>query len=59
MNDLVVVVGDRVVGMHRNGKIRGNVRAVNGEGIHVDVDGRIVRITVADITQLNGRRVNG
>lgn len=60
MNELNIVVGDRVTGTHPSGKIRGRVRMVNGNNVHIDAgDGRVLHLTTAQITQVNGKKING
>lgn len=53
-----VKVGDRIVGNHKTGVVRGNVRAINGDNIHVIVDGnRMVLLLLTDLIRVNGKKV--
>lgn len=53
-----VKVGDRIVGNHKTGVVRGNVRAINGDNVHVIVDGnRMVLLSIADLVRVNGKKV--
>lgn len=54
-----VKIGDRVVGIKGKLTVRGNIRTVNGEYVHVHMDGRMIHMPISDLTRINGRPVNG
>lgn len=60
MGNFSVSVGDRVLGKHSRGIVRGQVRAINGTSVHIDLgNGRMLQLSIDQITQINGRKING
>lgn len=55
---MLIRIGDRIVGIKNKETVRGNVRAVNGDSIHVMMNGRMYLLQYADLQRVNGKKIN-